>query len=135
MLILRKIDRQEARLELDEGGAKALLAALRSLREGAEVSSFSDVQVDSSLLGRRGRSALNCRLRFALQSQGGAEGSLEYDDGDLLWRLVGEEGEVEYAMRRISDSLDRGEFSPAEFLMIQTPRSNHLTTVFGVFLR
>jgi hypothetical protein len=135
MILLYKTGRNEAVLRLDMDGGRQLLALLTGLQDGTKTAFEVIAGVDDSLLGKRGHRIRQYPLSLAKQHAAASEGSLALEDDHVVWRLVEREHEIEYAMERLEDASRSGSFTPAEFLMVRAPKSEHLVQIFGEVVR
>lgn len=135
MLQLRRTGRNEATLTFDASGGEALVSALQQLQGGLEAQPSITADLDNSLIGRRNPTTGRYMIRVAKQEPGQGDASLAREqDSVLAWRFVDAEGEIEYAISRLSEALAVSSFSPAEFMMLRVPKSSDLVRVLAEFV-
>lgn len=132
MITIQKTGQDEAQLKVDTIGASQILAALVELRNRNDAKGNFIAMIDSRLLGAKTQSMLELTIQLKRQNIEKSDGSLARHGNGVVWNLVEGEGEIDYAIQQLKEGLENGYFFPAEFLMIQTPKSARLIQLFAV---
>ncbi len=128
MITLLKTGKYSALLQLDEHGGQKLLSSLLLLFNNRKGYIHIAANIDMALVTGRESQLRSCLIQL---SQG--SGTIARHPDGIIWNL--DEGEVEYATKRVSGALEAECFDPAEFLQAEITDQKIHIDIFAEFIR
>jgi hypothetical protein len=122
MICLKRTGRNSIDLYIDLNGINEFFSTLRDVMSNGRAS--MEVIFDYSIISRK-RSAKCLQSNILIQKCESKDGSEMSKIGEtIVWDFTGEE--LDYAVHYLNEAKKRGNFYPAEFLQIKTPKSEKM---------